>query len=140
MYGEYRENAQGGEYFVLFKRDVKAERWKSYGEMRLYDALCTFGDLSSARNFAMREMPAQLGKRAPYSDADRALLHDETRPYLVAVKHCGKFSSSCMGETERLTTYDARRCSAGDVESTMESMLAESTTSKAFVGLELKLF
>lgn len=139
MYG-YGENAQDGEYFVLFKRDVKAERWKSYGEMRLYDALCTFGDLSSARSFAMREMPAQLGKRTPCAKADRSLLYDEAKPYLVAVKHCGKFSSSCMGETERLTTYDVRRCSAGDIESTMETMLAESTASKAFVGLELKLF
>jgi hypothetical protein len=138
MYG-HENGDRNAEYFVLYDRDLKTERSKEYGETMLFDQMKYFHDLASARSFAMRQLPAIVAKRECYHPSKDDELRDPSKPYVIAAEHYGKYTSSCMGETDSLKTYDARRCGAADVESIMEKMLIERTARCIVGGLELKL-
>ncbi|MFC1697359.1 hypothetical protein ACFL1H_03435 [Nanoarchaeota archaeon] len=132
-------------YFVMYKRDVKWEkehqdddsRGVGYKNRLLFDRMKTFGDENTAKEYAINNMPSLYGVRD--FNLDKYNLRDSKNPYVAVGQYHGKHSSSCMGETDYMTTYDVIRCSHGNVESTIEKLAGEKSSDKVFAGLELKL-
>ncbi len=134
MYGRREENI--GDYVVLYKRDVKTEKRKKYGERMLYDYKKEFGDLASARTYATEHLPAIVFKKG--TEIAQEEVKDLTKPYVVVAQHHGKYSSSCMGETDPMRTYDAIRVEGSELEEKIESMASEDHVEKILAGVELK--
>lgn len=118
-------------YQVLFKRDVKTEDRKEYGEKRLYDRLKGFNDVALAKDFAFSNLPALLIETGISSDS---------RKYAVAGQFKGKYSTSFMGESESLVTYDVVFCEPSKVEAQMEEFQREGKLEKIILGKEVCIF
>lgn len=137
-YGQEDREESGKEYFVLFHRDVQMEKRKNYGAKMLYDYKRVFRSIGEAKAFASSNLPAVIAKKIPVTDEEKRKAKDPNKPYLVAAKFDGKYTSSCMGETDWLTTYDAIRCDEASIDKVIEDF-AEEGAKQISVGIELKL-
>jgi len=122
-------------YFVLYRRDVRTEKTKEYGERRLYDKCKFFCGWEEAKDFASENFPSLLGNKNLFSEAK------EEKKYLAVVRHGGKYKHHDYGgDCDYLETYDVLRCKKSELEKTLEEMSTEEHAEKVFAGIEEKLF
>ena len=137
MYGNREEPNLSGKYIVLYNRDTKTEQSKDYGERELYDREKIFSEKSEALKFAYNNLPAVALRTPPLRPQD---LEQSAGQYVVYAHHYGKYTTSCMGETDPMHTYDTLRCDQNQLEETVNLLAKEEKVEGIYAGIELKLF
>ncbi len=124
-------------YVVLYKRDVKTEKTKGYGNKMLFDKMKDFYGLNEARAFHFNNLPGILMQNAPFTDIDRSILEGIENPFVVVGEFYGKYGHcDYLGDCDPLRTYDAVRCSADEINKLVEAFSREGKLERVIVGLE----
>jgi len=132
--------SRAGTYYVAYKRDQPTERNRKYPAHRLlFDCMKTFSTYENAQAFAEENLPAVMAKKLPASVEEITHARDAKHPYVVIAEFYGKYSSTCMGETDPMTTYDVIRCSQQELASVVDEVACEPHFKKLWRGLEVKL-
>jgi len=141
-----KKDQMDSRYVVVYKRDFETvARREEYEHKELYDRLKGFDDEESAMRYAFQNMPSVLVRVGPASEEERQRARNPNLPYVVVVRHHGKYGHyDYTGDSDPLTTYDLQRCKAEDVMDLVERMTNAPTKrrvleTRAVAGLELKL-
>ncbi len=129
-----KENESQKEYFVLsegYKTASKTEQ--------VFNSYKNFDTVNDARKYALAHLPAIVASKDCTLLADKTCLKNASTPYIVVAKH--EWGLYSFGELDgHATEYHAQRCSADDLDSTVEKMIAQkNAVGTAFAGIELKL-
>ena len=118
-------------YFVLANGDGYKTKNMEFEDCKY------FADRESAQVYAMQHLPAIIAKTGSLKPGEESLVRDRKLPYIVAAEKT--IYHRYMGESDGTSVgYEASRCSAKNLEKTIDEITATPTIPKitffAFCG------
>ncbi len=122
-------------YIVAYKRDVKTENRKQYGNVHLYDCTKTFEEKTNALTFAYNNLPATMLEKL---DGNNITMQET---YGVLIHHHGKYNyQDYGGGTTWLHSWDFHRVEKTGIEALIQTEMKKQYAEKVTIGIEHKLF
>jgi len=127
------------QYFVLWKRDMDAEKFKKTNGRMIYDGITEVGNYNDALVLANNSLPSILAKYTPLREKEKDKIRDVKKPYIVSAFFPYKYSHTCYdGSTSYNPTNEVIRSSEKELERVVEQFKTENAE-KIRVGIELKV-